>query len=105
MTYEAITRNPEIVAQLQGRSRGAEPDSNGPHPLIIISHGHPGNRFLMSHTAESLASKGALSSIDPDSIYESEQHFPSTLYNRPLDQRFVLATLAGLEALMGRCRE
>ena len=52
----------------------------------------------MSHTAESLASKGYIvASIDhTDSTYESEQHFPSTLYNRPLDQRFVLATLAGL---------
>ena len=89
VTYEAITRNPEIVAQLQGRAvRGAEPDrSNGPYPLVIISHGHPGNRFLMSHTAESLASKGYIvASIDhTDSTYESEQHFPSTLYNRPLE--------------------
>ena len=79
VTYEAITRNPEIVAQLQGRAvRGAEPDrSNGPYPLVIISHGHPGNRFLMSHTAESLASKGYIvASIDhTDSTYESEQHF------------------------------
>ena len=105
VTYEAITRNPEIVAQLQGRAvRGAEPDrSNGPYPLVIISHGHPGNRFLMSHTAESLASKGYIvASIDhTDSTYESEQHFPSTLYNRPLDQRFVLATLAGLAGSNG----
>tara|TARA_B100001057_G_scaffold207132_2_gene207842 strand:+ start:2607 stop:3902 length:1296 start_codon:yes stop_codon:yes gene_type:complete len=98
--YEAITRNPEIVAQLQGRAlRGAVPNSrNAPYPLVIISHGHPGNRFLMSHTAESLASKGYIvASIDhTDSTYESDQNFYSTLYNRPLDQRFVLETLAGL---------
>ena len=98
--YESITRNPEIVAQLQGRAlRGAEPNSSdAPYPLVIISHGHPGNRFLMSHTAESLASKGYIvASIDhTDSTYESVQSFYSTLYNRPLDQRFVLATLAGL---------
>ena len=52
----------------------------------------------MSHTAESLASKGYIvASIDhTDSTYESVQSFYSTLYNRPLDQRFVLATLAGL---------
>lgn len=100
-SYEAITRNPEIIATLHGRAvRGAQPDSSdGPYPLVIISHGHPGNRFLMSHTAESLASKGyVVASIDhTDSTYESEQNFQSTLYNRPLDQRFVLDTLAGLE--------
>ena len=52
VTYEAITRNPEIVAQLRGRAvRGADPDSsNAPYPQVIISRGHPGNRVLMSHT-------------------------------------------------------
>lgn len=100
-TYEAITRNPEIVATLHGRAvRDAETDaSDGPYPLVIISHGHPGNRFLMSHTAENLASKGyVVASIDhTDSTYESVQNFQSTLYNRPFDQRFVLNTLASLE--------
>ncbi len=99
--YEVITRNPEIIAELHGKAvREAEPDaSGGPYPLIIISHGHPGNRFLMSHTAESLASKGYIvASIDhTDSTYESVQNFQSTLYNRPFDQRFVLDTLAGLQ--------
>ncbi|MCH1599415.1 MAG: hypothetical protein L7S70_03425, partial [Pseudomonadales bacterium] len=97
-TYQAITRNPEITATLSGRAvRDAEPNpADGPYPLVIISHGHPGNRFLMSHSAESLASKGyVVASIDhTDSTYDSEQNFFSTLYNRPLDQRFVLASLA-----------
>lgn len=101
VTYEAITRNPEIVSQLRGRAvRGADPDnSNAPYPLVIISHGHPGNRFLLSHTAENLASKGYIvASLDhTDSTYESAQSFTSTLYNRPLDQRFVLANLAKIE--------
>lgn len=99
--YQAITRNPEITATLSGRAvRDAEPNpADGPYPLVIISHGHPGNRFLMSHSAESLASKGyVVASIDhTDSTYESEQNFYSTLYNRPLDQRFVLASLADIE--------
>ncbi|MCG8415401.1 MAG: dienelactone hydrolase, partial [Pseudomonadales bacterium] len=100
-TYQAITRNPEIVATLHGSAvRDAEPDaSDGPYPLVVISHGHPGNRFLLSHTAESLASKGyVVASIDhTDSTYESVQNFQSTLYNRPLDQRFVINTLASME--------
>lgn len=96
-SYEVITRNPEIVATLHGTAvRDAEPDaSGGPFPLVVISHGHPGNRFLMSHTAESLASKGyVVASIDhTDSTYDSVMNFQSTLYNRPLDQRFVIDTL------------
>ncbi len=97
-SYEAITRNPEIIAELHGRAvRDAEPDASaGLYPLVVISHGHPGNRFLLSHTAENLASKGYIvASIDhTDSTYESVQNFQSTLYNRPMDQRFVIDTLA-----------
>jgi predicted dienelactone hydrolase len=100
-SYAAVTRNPEITATLHGRAvRAAQAyTDDGPYPLVIISHGHPGNRFLMSHTAESLASKGyVVASIDhTDSTYDSVQNFQSTLYNRPLDQRFVIETLAGLE--------
>ena len=59
---------------------------------MIISHGYPGNRFLMSHIGENLASKGFVSvSIDhKDSTYDDQKAFGSTLYNRPFDQLFVL---------------
>lgn len=62
------------------------------YPLIIISHGYPGNRFLLSHLAENLASKGyVIASIDhTDSMYQDKAAFGSTLVNRPLDQKFVL---------------
>lgn len=95
--YRAITRNPAITATLTGRAvRNAEPNSaNARYPLVIISHGYPGNRFLMSHLGENLASKGyVVASIDhADSTYDDQQAFQSTLYNRPLDQRFVLDSL------------
>jgi predicted dienelactone hydrolase len=98
--YKAITRNPEITATLSGRAvRDAKAHlADGPYPLIIISHGYPGNRFLMSHTGENLASKGyVVASIDhKDSTYDDQLAFTSTLYNRPLDQRLVLETLAFL---------
>ncbi|MDD9890229.1 MAG: dienelactone hydrolase [Gammaproteobacteria bacterium] len=100
--YQAITRNPEITATLSGRAvRDAEPlRADGPYPLIIISHGYPGNRYLMSHTGENLASKGyVVASIDhAESTYDDQQAFSSTLYNRPLDQRHVLNTLAHLSS-------
>ena len=62
------------------------------YPLVIISHGYPGNRFLMSHIGENLASKGFVTvSIDhKDSTYDDQKSFGSTLYNRPFDQLFVL---------------
>lgn len=66
--------------------------TDGSFPLVIISHGYPGNRFLMSHLAENLASKGfVVASIDHrDSTYDDQKDFASTLYNRPFDQLFVL---------------
>ena len=59
---------------------------------MIISHGYPGNRYLMSHIGENLASKGFVTvSIDhKDSTYDDQKAFGSTLYNRSFDQLFVL---------------
>lgn len=92
--YRVITRDPLVTASLQGR---AVRDANqltgkGPYPLVIISHGYPGNRYLMSHIGENLASKGFVAvSIDhTDSTYNDQKAFGSTLYNRPFDQLFVL---------------
>ena len=67
---------------------------------MIISHGYPGNRYLLSHLGENLASKGyVVVSIDhKDSTYDDQKAFASTLYNRPLDQLFVLNEMARLGA-------
>ena len=98
--YEVITRDPAIRATLIGRARrdGAPAVDAGPFPLVIISHGYPGNRFLMSHLGENLASKGYVAvSIDhPDSTYDDQKAFASTLYNRPLDQLLVLREMGRL---------
>ena len=93
--YRVITRDPAVTATLYGQAvRDANP-GKGPFPLVIISHGYPGNRFLMSHIGENLASKGyVIASIDhKDSTYDDQKAFGSTLYNRPLDQLFVLSEL------------
>lgn len=98
--YETITRDPAITTTLHGQAvRDAAPMATAaPFPLVIISHGYPGNRYLMSHLGENLASKGfVVVSIDhTDSTYLDQQAFASTLYNRPLDQLFVLDELARL---------
>ena len=92
--YRTITRDPAITTTLYGKAvRDAAPlTSGGPFPLVIVSHGYPGNRFLMSHLTENLASKGfVVASIDhKDSTYDDQKGFGSTLYNRPFDQLFVL---------------
>ncbi|MBJ7536724.1 alpha/beta hydrolase family protein [Marinomonas transparens] len=79
---------------LSGKAKRNAPPANysGPYPLIIISHGYPGNRFLLTPIAENLASKGyVVVSIDhTDSTYRDQNAFVSTLVNRPLDQMFVL---------------
>ena len=100
--YRVITRDPTVTATLLGqavrdarlRQGFGEAGSSG-YPLVIISHGYPGNRFLMSHIGENLASKGyVVVSIDhKDSTYDDQKAFGSTLYNRPLDQLFVLSEM------------
>ncbi|MFN2322293.1 MAG: alpha/beta hydrolase family protein [Trueperaceae bacterium] len=94
--YEIVTRD-GTPAQLKGRAvRDAEPAvEGGPYPLIVLSHGYPGNRFLIAHFGENLASKGyVVASIDhTDSTYSDVAAFASTLYNRPLDQLFVVDEL------------
>lgn len=96
--YSAITRNPKITATLFGKAvRDAAPNSSeGAFPLVVISHGYPGNRYLMSHLGENLASKGFITvSIDhTDSTYDDQRAIASTLYNRPLDQRYVIHKMA-----------
>jgi hypothetical protein len=49
--YRAIMRDPSIVLTLRGRAhRDATPAvGDSAFPLLIISHGYPGNRFLLSH--------------------------------------------------------
>ncbi|MBU3738017.1 MAG: dienelactone hydrolase [Rhodoferax sp.] len=101
-SYRAFARDGKTEVTLHGRAvRDASPDAGaGPYPLLIISHGYPGNRFLMSHLGENLASKGyVVASIDhTDSTYNDQTAFGSTLLNRPLDQLFVLNEMDRLGA-------
>jgi len=92
--YRVITRDPAVMATIYGKAvrDSAVLKGASSYPLVIISHGYPGNRFLMSHMGENLASKGFVAvSIDhKDSTYDDQKAFASTLYNRSFDQLFVL---------------
>src|SRR5688572_17169959 len=98
-SYRTITRDPAITAVIHARAvRDAVPARTSAFPLVIMSHGYPGNRYLLSHLGENLASKGFVTvSIDhKDSTYDDQKAFASTLYNRPLDQLFVVSELERL---------
>ncbi|MEJ8560095.1 alpha/beta fold hydrolase [Yoonia sp. GPGPB17] len=104
-SYTALIRDGVTEATLTGQAaRDAVPDTDGTFPLVIISHGYPGNRFLLSPLAENLASKGyVVASIDhPDSTYDDQTAFGSTLVNRPWDQRFVIDSVTALEGDLGQ---
>ncbi|WP_421855444.1 alpha/beta hydrolase family protein [Oricola sp.] len=92
--YRVFLRDGKTEVDIHGRAiRDAAPASvDAPMPLVLISHGYPGNRFLLSHLAENLATKGyVVASIDhTDSTYNDQTKFGSTLVNRTLDQLFVL---------------
>lgn len=95
-SMKAFLRDGTTEVTLTGRAvRDAAPAGSG-YPLVLISHGYPGNRFLMSHLAENIASKGyVVASIDhTDSTYRTQAAFGSTLVNRSLDQLFVLEQMA-----------
>jgi len=99
-SYSTATRNLSVTATLHGKAvREAKPLSDAdPMPLLIISHGYPGNRYLMSHMAENMASKGyVVAAIDHrDSTYGDQTTIWSTLYHRPLDQIFIIDKLVEL---------
>ena len=98
----AFMRDAKTELDLYGKAvQWAAPAKNEKNfPLVIISHGYPGNRFLLSHLAENLASKGyVVASIDhTDSTYRTQAAFGSTLVNRSIDQMFVLNEMARLSA-------
>ena len=93
---------PNTPFEFAGRAlRDAEPDaSDAPYPLVIVSHGYPGSRVLMTYLTENLASKGyVVVAIDhTESTHGDKIGFASTLLNRPLDQLFVLDQMAEMGA-------
>lgn len=104
-SYRATLRDGRTQVTLTGRAaRDAPPATGERYPLIVISHGYPGNRYLMSHLGENLASKGFVTvSIDhTDSTYSDQAAFGATLYHRPLDQRFIVDQMAALPGALGQ---
>jgi predicted dienelactone hydrolase len=91
-------KRPLIPYTYLGRAlRDAQPDhSEGKYPLVIVSHGYPGSRLLLSYLTENLASKGyiVVSIGHTESTYSDRAAFQSTLLNRSKDVLFVLNQIA-----------
>lgn len=91
---------PLIPFTFKGRAiRQAKPKTSADKfPLIVVSHGYVGSRYLMTYLTENLASKGyVVVAIDhTDSTFKDANAFHSTLLNRAKDIKFVINEMAGL---------
>ena len=83
---------------LNGRAfRDAEPNPEaGARPIVVISHGYPGSRFLLCNLAENLSTKGyvVFSIGHADNTYEDfaeNRSMESALVHRSIDQRLVIS--------------
>ncbi len=82
-------------------SRDAAPmTGDGKFPLVVVSHGYVGSRYLMTYLTENLASKGYIVvAIDhTESTFRDAAPFTSTLLNRSKDILFILDEVAKLGA-------
>lgn len=100
ITYEETmgqfpdTTRPLIPFTFLGRAtRGAKPKaSDTPYPLVVVSHGYTGSKYLMTYLTENLASKGyvVVAIEHTESTFDNAGPFGSTLYFRPIDIRFTI---------------
>ncbi|HEX9958734.1 MAG TPA: dienelactone hydrolase, partial [Fibrella sp.] len=112
VTYEQVMgssndpKRPLIPFTFAGRAlRDAKPNTGtGAYPLVIVSHGYLGSRYLFTYLTENLASKGyVVVSIDhTESTFKDAGGFASTLLNRALDDLFVLNEMARLGEKTGK---
>ncbi|SIO14228.1 alpha/beta hydrolase family protein [Algoriphagus halophilus] len=100
MGQNGAPSRPIIPFTFLGRAtRDAKPAySDSPFPLVIVSHGYTGSRYLMTYLTENLASKGyVVVAIDhTEATFRDAGGFQSTLLNRSLDDLFVLNEMARL---------
>lgn len=91
-TWYMDERFPTEAVVYQGRALRDAAPVEGPFPLIVVSHGYPGTRLMLSYLTENLASKGyVVIAIDhTESTVRDQAGFASTLLNRPLDILFTI---------------
>lgn len=106
--YPTLLRDGHRGLTLHGSATRDALPATAEFPLVILSHGYPGNRMLLGHFGEFLAGHGyRVASIDHlhstygDPAYLAGTAFAATLIHRPLDVAFVAETLGGDYAVIG----
>lgn len=104
ITYDEVmgtagdAKRPLIPFQFLGRANrdAAAITGEGAFPLVVVSHGYVGSRYLMTYLTENLASKGyVVAAIDhTESTFRDAAGFQSTLLNRSKDILFVIDEMA-----------
>ena len=93
-------KRPLIPFTFMGRAtrKAKALSEDGPYPLVVVSHGYVGSRYLMTYLTENLASKGYIVvAIDHmESTFRDAAGFQSTLLNRAKDILFVVDQAAHL---------
>jgi predicted dienelactone hydrolase len=87
---------PPVPFQRVGRAIRDAPAARSRAPLVVVSHGYPGSRYLLSWLGEHLASKG-YAVLAPDhtgSTHADMAPALEALYHRPLDIAAVLDAAA-----------
>ena len=102
---ENSKNRPLIPFYFDGKAeRDALPKNDeGAFPLVIVSHGYLGSRYLMTYLTENIASKGyvVVAIHHTESTHEDAGKFASTLYHRPKDDLFVLNEMAKMGSKAG----
>lgn len=103
-TYDTLLRCGQRRATLRGvAKRDAVAAQELTAPLVVISHGYPGNRHLLVHLAEHLATHGyfVVACDHTGSTYDDADAFGVTLLHRPLDQIGVVNAMAAMGGDLG----
>ncbi len=94
--YKAIIGSTKF--DLPGKAARDAALETGKFPLVLLSHGQPGSRYMMSYLTEHLASRGyVVAAIDhTGSTYTdiSQASYISSLVDRPLDLLFSIDAVA-----------
>ncbi len=94
--YRAVIGSTKF--DLSGRAARAAKLLPGKFPLVILSHGQPGSRYMMSYLTEHLASRGfVVTAIDhTGSTYDdlTQESYVSSIIDRPLDILFSIDAVA-----------
>lgn len=91
-------KRPTIPFTFAGRAMRDAVSTDGKFPLVVVSHGYVGSRYLMTYLTENLASKGYIvAAIDhAESTFRDAGGFTSTLLNRSKDISFVINEMTNL---------